>query len=347
MGISINVFAIENFSEIEAPDSFFGSPAEIIDAILNNELSLDGETIFENLLKLIGEAVKNVLPYLSSLLAVAILLSIVEKLKIISPSCESAAIIGGKIIFSVLLVNSSMLYIESAKVSLQNISQFTQALLPIIVTFLMTLGASGTVTVLGPSQMLLSSVLINIGTNVIFPLIIVGFIAAAVNGILNDNKLRGIFDFIKSIVAWITGGIFTVFSAVIALQGVVSSVTDGISIKSIKYALSSSVPIIGSTISESFSTVLLSAFSIKSAAGIMGIIIILGIVLSPIINMWVYVMVLNCFGAVVEPFAGAFVTEQIRNVTDFLKLALIVLLGVSVLWFIYLGAIVSAGGNLI
>lgn len=344
--VSVNVWATEDFSMIEA-DNFFGSPKDIIDSILNNELSFNGKSIFENILELLNISIKNILPHIASLFGITIILSLIEKLKLLNVSGENACLTGGRIIFSVMLVTSSMSFVLASKEALLNISDFTNALLPLIITLLASLGVQGTATSAGPSQALLSSILINICVNVIFPLIITGFTVSVINGILGDNKLKGISEFMKNSASWIMGGVFTVFSAILAIQGAVSGITDGLSLKSIKYALSSSVPIIGSTISENFSAVLLSAFSIKSAAGIMGIIVISGIIIVPIINIWAYVFALNMFGAVVQPFAGSFIFEQIKNITAFLKLAMIVLLGTSVLWFIFLGIIVSSGGNLI
>ena len=189
--------------------------------------------------------------------------------------------------------------------------------------------------------------MINICVDIIYPILIAGFVICLVNEILSDNKLGGISSFLKNTSSWIMGGAFTVFSAIITIQGLTAGVNDGISMKSVKYALSSTVPVIGSSISESVSAVLLSAYSMKSAAGIMGIIVIAGIVIGPIVNIWAYVFVLNCFGACVQPFAGGNIVSIISKITEYLKLASTVLLGVSVLWFIFLGVLICAGGSLI
>ena len=118
---------------------------------------------------------------------------------------------GGRIIFSVMLVTSSMSFVLASKEALLNISDFTNALLPLIITLLASLGVQGTATSAGPSQALLSSILINICVNVIFPLIITGFTVSVINGILGDYKLKGISDFMKNSASWIMGGVFTAF----------------------------------------------------------------------------------------------------------------------------------------
>lgn len=345
--VTVNVFAMPDFSTVEESidNDFIEDPKSIIEKILNNEFEIDGGNIFEKIVSLIGISVKNILPHVLSLLSITIILSITEKLKFISGKCEDAMLLGGRIIFSVVLIKCSMSFINDARNSLEDISSFTQALLPILITLLASIGAKNTSSMLGPSHVLLSNVLIDICVKIIFPIILIGFITAIINTILSDNKLKGFSEFLKNLSSWLMGGVFVVFSAVVALQGITSGVADGISIRSIKYAISSSIPIIGSSISENFSAVLLSAFSIKSASGIMGIIVIGSIVIIPIINIWVFIILLNLFSACVHPFASNFIGNQIKSITEFLKLNAIILLGVSVLWFIYIGIIIFAGGN--
>ncbi len=345
--VTVNAFAMPDYSSLNesVDNNYIEEPEKIIEKILNNELEFDSENIIQKLLSLVGISIKNVLPLVIDLLAVTIILSVTEKLKFLSGKCENAMLIGGKIIFSVILIKCSMGFISDTKKSLEDISKFTQTLMPIMMTLLASVGAKGTVSMLGPSHVLLSTVLISFCVKVILPIILIGFITITINGILSDNKLKGFSDFMKNSSSWLMGGVFVIFSAIIALQGITSGVTDGISIRSIKYAISSSVPIIGASISDNFSAVLLSALSIKSASGIMGIIVIISIVVAPIINIWAFIILLNLFSACVHPFASDFIGNQVRNVTEFMKLTAIVLLGVSVLWFIYLGIMVFAGGS--
>ena len=347
--VSVPVFAMPDYSAVEdiVTENVLQSPEDIINKILSNDLDVDGNNILKNIVELFFSSFKSSLPNVLALFSVTIITSVIEKMKFINGKCETAMLLGGKVIFSTLLINSSLIFVTTAKETLEKISAFTNGLLPVIMTLLATCGSNGTVTILGPAQILLSSVLVNLCVNIILPIVVIGFVTLMINNILSDNKLKGISDLLKNLASWAIGGIFVVFSAIIALQGTIAGVRDGISIRSIKYALSSSVPIIGPSISENLSAVILSALSIKSATGILGIITIIAIVLSPIISIWAYIIILNLFSALVQPFASEFVCIQVRSTTEFLKLTTIVLLGVSILWFIYLGILIISGGNFI
>lgn len=323
--------------------SFFGNIEEIIQGILNNDLKLQGNGVLENILEILFLSIKKTLPSLTVMLGLSILLSFIDKLNIINPNIENTAKLGGRILFTVTVISSVTGLVASAKDGLNTVSSFSQALSPVLITLLASCGAQGSVTNLGPSSVLLSSVLIDIIVNTVFPLIILGCTVLSVDSLLPGNKLKGISDLLKSVVSWITGIIFTVFTGVIAIQGAIASVSDGISMRGIKYAINTSVPIIGGAISESLSAVLFSGYLLKSAVGLMGIIIIAGILILPLTSIFAYFVLLRCFCAVTQPFADPFTVEFLKNVCEFIKLILIILLGVGVLWFVFLGITVTVG----
>ncbi len=353
MIVSVNACATEQINTDILDDSLEGvqrypsysSIEDVINLILNNELQLDGATVLENIIQMIFISLKSALPMLSALLSVVIVTSVVEKLKLLSGKVENICLIGGRIIFSVMLLGFVFDYVDSVKDTFVGIKSFTQALTPILITLLASCGAKGSVSTLAPSSVLLSSILIELTVKFILPLIIAGCIVTLVDNVLNDGKLAGIAATVKSVSSWGIGGIFTVFSAIIAIQGIVAGINDGVSIRSIKYALSTSVPVIGGSISESFSAVLMSGFYLKSALGVAGIITILSIVLLPIINIIAVHILLSLFSGIIRPFADSVIVAQINGINEFLKLLIAILIGVGVLWTVYLGVIACAGGS--
>lgn len=324
-----------------------GGIGELLQAILENRLELDGANVLENILQILFSGVKESVPVLASLLCIAILLSVLGNLKILSGRTEEMAMLGGRIIFCVILFSAFFGFVQGARESLAGISAFSQSLMPVIITLLASCGAQGSAAAMAPSMALLSSTLIGIISNILFPMILAGCAVSAVNSVLPGSRLNGVADMFKSISSWLMGGIFTVFSAVITIQGMVAGASDGISIKSIKYAINSSVPIIGGSVSESLTMVLASGIFLKSAAGICGILVIAGILLLPVVNICGFVLLLKCFNACVAPFSDAFVTGCIKSVCDCLKLVIAALFGVGVLYFIYLGILTGAGSSLL
>ena len=327
--------------------SFCGTFEEIYRAIVENRFSFDGKSITENLLTIFFGGIKESISQIFVLLGICIVLAMAENLKILSPKTESIALMGGKLIFACALAGSTVQFAQNAKDALEGISKFTQALMPVIASLLACTGAQGSVSMLSPASSLLSSMLVKISVDIIMPLIIFGSVTAFADAILDNGKLSGISGLFKSAASFLLGGVFTVFSAVIGIQGAASGAIDRASVRGIKYVLSSSVPIIGGTVSESLSMVLTSGNLIKSAAGIAGIISIAGIIAMPIINICAYILALKLLSACAGTFSGKGIASQISVACDFLKLMVILLFGVGILWFVYLGIIIGAGNSLI
>jgi len=269
----------------EAEHYSFGMNAEeMIDAILNNRFILDGNGIIENLAQLFFGSVKKSMGNVTVLLATAILLSLSENMKLLDGKVHTAVITGIRVIFAVALFKNTSEYFLSISSTLNSVSSFSSTLMPLLFTALAFSGAAGSCTTLAPSLSLLTGTMPCVFTTVIMSLISVGFSVGTVNGVLEEKKLSGLTDLLKSVASFAIGAIFTLLSAIIAISGIAANVYDGIGMRSIKYAIGSSVPIIGGSVGDSLSLVLASGQSLKGAVGITGLIAIIGIIIIPLLN---------------------------------------------------------------
>ncbi len=348
---SVNAGAKEiDFSKLDeslaGTENFF-EEKNLVQKILDNEFSLDGKSILENVCELLFTSLKSYMPLFCVLLGILIVISILKNLELLNTNIDEAAMLGGRIIFCLTLYSGVIGAVTEAKTALEGVKGFTEALSPILITLLSACGAQGSVAAFSPILAFLSSTLISVICYFVLPLIFAGCIVSSVNTALPDGILSGVNRLFKSVTSWVIGGIFSLFSAVVSIQGLIANVRDGISIKGIKYAISTAVPIIGGAVSESFSMVLASSYYLKSAAGIMGIIVILGILILPLVNLVGLILLLKMFCACVEPFSDKQILSQVNNVCEFLKLTAITVLGVCVLWLVFLGIFSVCGGSIL
>lgn len=101
-------------------------------------------------------------------------------------------------------------------------------------------------------------------------------------------ELAGITSAIKNAVTTLLGFVMTMFLGIIGLQSAVGRTAEGLAVRAGKYAVSSFVPVIGYSLSESYRTVSLSLSAIRTAVGAFGVVIICLFMLSPIISALVY-----------------------------------------------------------
>ncbi len=155
-------------------------------------------------------------------------------------------------------------------------------------------------------------------------------------------------DFVSSLRrAFLTlfGLLLTIFSGVIGLQATAGRAADSLSLRAGKYLVSSFVPILGYTITESYRTIQASLGSIRSTIGVFGIVIIALILSIPLISLTVY----RCFFAFSEWIASLCQSKSIASLMKGLNNVYSLLSTVLLLYFLMLiistGMLISLGGN--
>lgn len=329
----------------EAPHISFGRRlSEIIDDLTNRRFTLDGQALWRQITETLLENIREQAPVLGELLAAAVILSVTEQMKLVSGRCEFAVLLGGRLLTVTCLLTPVLTLIREAKESMNAIASFSSALMPPLLTTMALCGAEGSVRTLSPIVPLLSSVMTSVIVDAVFPLLLAFGSLGAVSALWPEGKLHRLAAFFESAAIWLLGILFTLFAAVISVGGLAAGVSDGISLRGIRYALSSSVPVIGHSVSESFSMMLTGAYALKSAAGIAGILAVAAILLQPILRLTAFQLALKGLDGITAPFAENSVSAILNTVCRFLRLVTAALVGVSVLWFIFLGILAGAGG---
>lgn len=106
---------------------------------------------------------------------------------------------------------------------------------------------------------------------VILPSVKIAVALCAVNSLSSAVDLGGIINFIRSFCTWGLGVIFAVFGGVHSAAVKVTSSTDSIAVRGIRFSAARLVPIAGNMISESLNTVIAGMNVIKTTAGGLGI----------------------------------------------------------------------------
>lgn len=107
--------------------------------------------------------------------------------------------------------------------------------------------------------------------SIIFPAVKIIIALSSVGAISGSMDLSGVTSFLKSFCLYGTGLLFAVFLSVHALTLSVSSGTDSLAFRSLRFTAARLIPVAGGMISESIKTVLAGMNVIKNAAGGVGI----------------------------------------------------------------------------
>ena len=134
-----------------------------------------------------------------------------------------------------------------------------------------------------------------------------------------------ITNLFKKIVKWFLIGYFSIFSIVLSFQSFLAGSADSIAKKAIKVTLSSSVPVVGGSISEGVDGVFTLAKGVKNSVSIVSVLVILAIFLSPLILCLVNSMMIS----ISQHFSEFLGDKKIAGVLKIIKDAFMMLFSVG------------------
>jgi stage III sporulation protein AE len=177
------------------------------------------------------------------------------------------------------------------------------------------------------------------------PIFIFMLIFTIISNLTSTVKLDKFTKFLGSTFKWILGGVFTIFMAFLAIQGITASTYDGVSIRTAKYAIRSYVPLLGGYLSEGFDVIMASSVLIKNAIGASGLLLMFTMIISPIVQIVVFSLILKLAAAILEPLTDSRISEFIYSISKTLTLLVVLILGVAFMYLITIGLIMCTANH--
>lgn len=326
-------FGINSF--VEKSKEYTGEFFEDIDIkeILNSAIKgeVDNSTIYKKILNLLGTEVQVGIKSLISILAIIIIHSI---LKSISESLENDNI--SKLIYyvqyiaivTVIMGNFSDI-INMVKETTENLVGFMNALIPVLVSLMLYTGSITTTSILEPIILFMINFIGNLVQDVLIPIILIITSISIISKISDKVQVEKIAKFLKSSTVWFLGLVLTIFVGIVSLEGTLSSSIDGITAKTAKTIVSSAIPVVGKILGDVVDSVLGCGVILKNAVGFLGVIIIIGIGILPILKLAVLTISYKLVASISEVVADSKIVKLLDQMADIFKILLAILAAIS------------------
>ena len=216
-----------------------------------------------------------------------------------------------------------------------------QILIPILITFLVVMGFPMTSTVMTPIFMGGVTFINIVFKNFLFVSITIGFAILVINNLSNSIKLKKLASFIKQINLITIGAIFTIYLALVSMQGMYVKSLDGFAVKSTKFAIGNFIPVVGGFVSDSFDIILSSSQLIKNLFGGVGLIILVGICLIPIIKIISIILVYKTSAMIVEPVGEDSISNFLNEISNLMAIMLACIIAITIMFFVTIAIVVS------
>lgn len=248
-------------------------------------------------------------------------------------------------VFSIAaLVSASVLKSISVAVSaVKGCSAFMTSFIPIFAAILALSGK--TVTSASMSALLLGAAeaVSAISSFVVLPLM-GGYLALSISS--GVSPLVGgwsMVESVKKLSMWIIALISSLFVGILGIQTAVNSAADGIGLKTAKFILGTSVPVVGGALSEAVSTISASMNLLRTSIGIYGVTALLFTLLPIVVELvlWRIALMLNI--SLSELFSLSKITGILKAIDSMLGLLIGIVLMTGGMFIISLTVVVTVG----
>lgn len=327
-------------SFIEEADKYTKEVYEDIDMgeLFSSAISgnIDNETILKSILNSLGGEVLDAITVLVSVIVIIVIHSI---LKSISDGLENKGVAQityyvQYILIVTLIMTNFVQILDIVKDSIQSLVGFMNSLIPIMITLMITTGSIVSANLIQPIILFLITFIGNFLTGIIIPLVLVSTSLGVISKISDRVQVDKISKFFKTSVVWILGVILTIFVGVVSIEGTLSSNVDGLTAKTAKAAVSSFIPVVGKILGDAVDTVIGCSSILKNATGIVGIIVLIGIAIVPIIKLTVLMAIYYLGSALCQPIADSKIIGLLDQMGDTFKTLLAIMCAISVMFII-------------
>lgn len=306
--------------------------------LLNSAITgnIDNEKLGKNILNIIGKETIGSIRTIASIMIVIIIHSI---LKSISEGLENKSVAQVSyyvqyILIVTLIMSNFVDIIAMVKDSISNLVDFSNTLIPILITLVLTTGNIVSANLLQPILLFIITFIGNFILNIVIPIVLASTVLGIVSKISSHVQLDKLSKFFKSSVVWILGVVLTLFVSLVSVEGSLSSSVDGITAKTAKAAVSSFIPVVGKILGDAVDTVIGCTSILKNAVGVVGVIVIIGICITPIIKLLLLMITYYVGSAICEPIADEKIVKLLAQMGDTFKVLLAILCSLSVMLII-------------
>ena len=298
--------------------------------------NIDNETIIKSILNNLGGEVIDAITILVSILVIIVIHSV---LKSVSDGLENKGVSQityyvQYILIVTLIMTNFVQILDIVKDSIQSLVGFMNSLIPIMITLMITTGSIVSANLIQPILLFLITFIGNFLVGVIIPLVLISTALGIISKISDRIQIDKISKFFKTSVVWILGVILTLFVGVVSIEGTLSSSVDGITAKTAKAAVSSFIPVVGKILGDAVDTVIGCSSILKNATGIIGIIVLIGIAIVPIIKLTILMTIYYLGAAICQPIADGKIISLLEQIGDTFKTLLAIMCSVSVMFII-------------
>ena len=242
------------------------------------------------------------------------------------------------------LVLSGMAGVEAC---MQRIGGFADAVAPPLAGLMTAAGMTNGAALLTPLSALVGGAVEDLLLKYGLPLCRYALALAVAGNMSEAIDLSRACRLMRKAANWGAGLAVTLFTALTAIQGTVSSGLDGVAVRTAKYAVDSVTSVIGSGVSDAWDSYVAGILIAKNAVGVSGVLLLLALGLQPMLRTAAAMVMMNLFSALMDMLGEKRAARAAEQAAGVCQMLLMLCAASLTLGTILLGAAMAAGRALL
>ena len=344
-----DIYKLEMYMTGESFHTMFGysDVRSFIKDCMSGNFEIDFDTFFTYIKNTFLSVFKNNLALIGTVIVLSIMCSLINVLDLsfMSEQVNEVSFYGIYIVLISIILKTFISIISVSKELITVIVSFMNVLLPIVLGLMYMSGQMVSSSAISPVLVFIINAFSSVMVYFVIPVLTFGYVVVIANNLFKDIDFNYLVKFLKQSVTFVISGFTLIFSGFIALEGKLFSSIDKVSVKTVKFAVSKLVPVIGGFLSDSADTVIGFISVIKSSIGIIATFILLSLLLYPLLSMLVNIICFKLSAVLVEPIADKRISKTLNDTASFLTLFFISFIICLVMFIFLIGIVTMVGGG--
>lgn len=338
---SLDTAALESTLAQSDPFADTGGFRETLSAIARGEITLDLSGVARLVADSLLSALRSSLWRLTRIAAPALLWSLLRRLS--GKSSDTGRVVC-QLCICVFLTQDLTDHIALSVQAITRMNNGMQALFPLLLTMMAAVGGTSGSALMQPAVVASASMMTTLLTEVTVPLATVSAILTMLCHLGEGIRLQRLAGFVQSCATWSLGLCFTIFIGVLTTRAVTASALDGVTLRTAKYAISHTIPVVGGLFADTVDTLVGSGMLVQSALGVTGLMLIAGYAMTPLCQTLAAAMLYRLSSALLQPVSDGPLAACIHDFGRVLMLLFIMQLCAAAMFLMLIAQLIAVSG---
>ena len=267
--------------------------------------------ILEQLPDTVGQALKGGL----TLLAVVLLCGMANSMHTAgSGNAIPVAVMAGALAITGLSAGDMSQMLGLGRTAIDKMYGFGNVLMPVMAACTAATGSTLTAAARQMATALFSNLLMAVINKLLVPLVYAFVAVLTAYAAVGNPGLKRLADFLKWVVTTVLTTLLVVFVTYLSVGGAVAGSADAVALKAAKTAIATAIPVVGGIISNAAETILVGAGVLRGTVGVFGLLAVLGLCLTPFLQLGVHYLTYKLGAAVAATLAEGRLAELISGI---------------------------------